>query len=59
MLATLRCSRAAASRTAALMDGLMRRFNVDTLVFAMRRIVTQKYKKCNAYCVIYALSLRA
>lgn len=59
MLATLRCSRAAASRTAALMEGLMRRFNVETLVFAMLCIVTQKYHKCNAFCFIYAVSLRA
>jgi len=48
MFATLRCSRAAASRTASLTVGLMRRLSVETLVFAMRRIVYRKCHKCNA-----------
>jgi hypothetical protein len=39
MFATLRCSRAAASRTASLMAGSIRKFSVDILVFAMRYIV--------------------
>src|SRR5210317_1671043 len=50
MFATLRCSRAAASRTASLTPGSMRRFNVDTLVLAMRYIVYQLKRKCNALC---------
>jgi len=42
MFATLRCSRAAASRTASLMAGSIRKFSVDILVFAMRYIVYQE-----------------
>ena len=40
MFATLRCSRAAASRTASLMPGSMRRFSVEILVLAMRYNIT-------------------
>jgi len=54
MLATLRCSFAAASRTASLTAGWMRRFSVDILVFAMRYNITHKYSKCNALFVCIA-----
>lgn len=33
----------------------MRRFSVDTLVFAMRYIVYRKELQCNAFCDIFAL----
>ena len=48
MLATLRCSFAAASRTASLTAGWMRRLSVDILVFAMRYNITHNYRDCNA-----------
>lgn len=51
MLATLRCSRAAASRTAFLIAGSMRRFSVEIFVRAMRHNITQKTTKCNALCI--------
>jgi len=59
MFATLRCSRVAASRTAAFTAGLMRRFNVEILVRAMHHNVPEKKRKCNAllgFCTdIYVL----
>ena len=58
MFATLRCSRAAASRTASLTAGSIRKFSVDILVLAMRYIVYEKYRKCNAICLVVATGLR-
>ena len=58
MFATLRCSRAAASRTASLMAGSIRKFNVDILVLAMRYIVYEKYCKCNAFCLVHMTCFR-
>ena len=58
MFATLRCSRAAASRTASLMAGSIRKLSVDILVLGMRYIVYKEERKCNAFCVILAACFR-